>query len=312
MFITGQRASSILYNFIKTFPDGIYLVPANVCPVVPLTFSLAKVPFEFVDLDPETFCIDEQKCIDLVSSKSNKYAGIVFVRTYGYIYDSTGFYDNLYHLNKDFKIIDDRCLCVPNLSIKTDNCDLVLFSTGYGKPVNVGKGGIGILNDSITINKFYENATSDTNLEKIISDSFSNMSILVDSPSGWLDTSDLEINIHDYLYKIESEKIKIIEHKKHLNYIYQELLPPEIVMPKGFHDWRFNIIVNNKDRIIKKIFENSLFASSHFKPSSLLFESNNYTVATKLYNQIINLFNDFNFSEKQAESTCYLINKNLR
>lgn len=50
-----QRASVVLYRFlVANCKDFHFLLPANVCPVVPLTFLKAKVDFSFVDIDPAT------------------------------------------------------------------------------------------------------------------------------------------------------------------------------------------------------------------------------------------------------------------
>ncbi len=53
--IKPPRASAILYNLLvsqkQTKP---WLLPANICPIVPITFMKADVPFEFVDISSET------------------------------------------------------------------------------------------------------------------------------------------------------------------------------------------------------------------------------------------------------------------
>jgi hypothetical protein len=311
MYVIAKRASVLLYNFIKTFPQGTYLIPANVCPIVPITFCLAKVPFEFVDLNEKTFCIDEQKCLEMISSNIQKYCGIVFVRTYGYKYDASFFFDTLHSLNKEFRIIDDRCLSIPELNTKAEKSDLILYSTGHKKPVNLGIGGIGILNDLISINKYNEFFSSEVDIEKILKDSLERKSFLKDVPSGWLDTGGFSLGIIDYMNKINLEKINIIKHKDRLNDIYLNLLPSEVIMPQAFHEWRFNILVDNKEFLLKKIFENNLFASSHYLPSNLLFNDGHFTIAEDLHKRIINLFNDSFISEQQVEMICKIINKYL-
>ena len=52
MQVTSQRASAILYNYLSgNHFDKPFLLPANVCPVVPLSFMKAGVGFEFIDID---------------------------------------------------------------------------------------------------------------------------------------------------------------------------------------------------------------------------------------------------------------------
>ena len=63
---TANRACSLIYSFIKEQDAGVWLLPVNVCPDVPLTFYSAKIPFEFVDINPTTLCIDENECLALL------------------------------------------------------------------------------------------------------------------------------------------------------------------------------------------------------------------------------------------------------
>jgi hypothetical protein len=49
--IQAPRASAILYNLLVGRADSRpWLLPANICPIVPITFLKAQVPFEFVDI----------------------------------------------------------------------------------------------------------------------------------------------------------------------------------------------------------------------------------------------------------------------
>ena len=308
-FLLKNRASVILYNFIRTYNDGIYLLPANVCPIVPLVFSLANVEFEFVDINDTTLCIDEQIVLDKVSQDKLKYRGILFVRTYGYIYDTTPFFRELSYLNKELKIIDDRCLCFPDISQKEEiNCDLVLYSTGHGKSVDFGIGGFGILSEQNKINNYDLKYNKKIDIEKIYKEALDKNEKLKFIPKGWLDTSSYNIAIDEYFYKIEVELQKVKIHKERLNGIYRDLLPKTIVFPSEFQNWRFNICVKNKQLILNEIFYSKLFASSHYKASNILFNDMQYINTNKLFGNIINLFNDFYFTEEQAEMVCAIVN----
>jgi dTDP-4-amino-4,6-dideoxygalactose transaminase len=307
--IYAQRASGIIYRFVRTFNKGTYILPANICPIVPLTLKLANVNFEFVDINQETLCLDEIKCRELILINPRKYEGVIFVRTYGHIYDTTSFFDSLKFLNEKLKIIDDRCLCMPELNEKLIGSDLILFSTGYAKPMDFGKGGIGILNNSLTICKYDISFSKESNIEKYYKEALNANTKINSIPESWLDINDYDADILVYVNRIELEKQKIDDYKSKINQIYYSLLPTEIVMPISFQNWRFNIQVDNNKLVIKKIFENNLFASSHYKPANVLFDNSKFPVAELIYSRVINLFNDYYFSEHQAELACRIINK---
>lgn len=81
MQVTSQRASAILYNYLSgNHFDKPFLLPANVCPVVPLSFMKAGVGFEFIDID-ESHAMSTEKCLTAI--EAGKYSGLVFVHAYG-------------------------------------------------------------------------------------------------------------------------------------------------------------------------------------------------------------------------------------
>ena len=60
MIAFESRASTVLFNFLKSnYSEKKYILPSNVCPVIPLVFLKAGCNIEFCDIDFETFCIDE-------------------------------------------------------------------------------------------------------------------------------------------------------------------------------------------------------------------------------------------------------------
>lgn len=64
MQVTSQRASAILYNYLSgNHFDKPFLLPANVCPVVPLSFMKAGVGFEFIDID-ESHAMSTEEMFD--------------------------------------------------------------------------------------------------------------------------------------------------------------------------------------------------------------------------------------------------------
>ena len=57
--VQAPRASAILYNLLKSRENSEpWLLPANICPIVPITFFKAGVPIEFVDISVENLHMD--------------------------------------------------------------------------------------------------------------------------------------------------------------------------------------------------------------------------------------------------------------
>jgi len=53
--VQAPRASAILYHVLASREQKKpWLLPANICPIVPITFLKARVPFELVDISAET------------------------------------------------------------------------------------------------------------------------------------------------------------------------------------------------------------------------------------------------------------------
>ena len=140
MQVTSQRASAILYNYLSgNHFDKPFLLPANVCPVVPLSFMKAGVGFEFIDID-ESHAMSTEKCLTAI--EAGKYSGLVFVHAYGKKYDNKEFYRAVKSLDANRCIIDDCCLCIPELADSLpENVDLCLYSTGYAKFIELSYGG---------------------------------------------------------------------------------------------------------------------------------------------------------------------------
>ena len=149
------RASTILYNLVSTLPTsaGVYLLPANICPVVPLALIAAGRPFEFIDLDPASLCMSPSLlCQRLTARDQQHVAGMLFARTYGVDFDASPLFHELKVLLPDLLIIDDRCAASPEpntVRLNWQGADCVLFSTGYAKQVDLGFGGFAHLCDHV-------------------------------------------------------------------------------------------------------------------------------------------------------------------
>lgn len=270
--VTDNRASRILYNFLSSnvFERPV-IVPSNVCEVVPAVFKEAGVEFIYSDIDPNSLCLD----LSWVMNHLDEYSGILFVHTYGIEKSFECFFKDIKKSNTDFFIIDDRCLCTPSTSAPMTSADLCLFSVGEKKQVDLGMGGFAYLQDKLSYR------VSSLNSVSFLNDSY------------WCFDAAL----------IDDKASVATMHRDKLNAIYHSSLPKSIQLQDEFQKWRFNILVDNKQSILEALFANGLFASSHYRP--LMDTSHN---AVWLHRHIINLFNDFHYSDEMAVKTCSIIN----
>ena len=85
--VTAYRANKILYNFIKVNNiKGKVILPANICTDVVNTLQYAGLELEFVDVQADNLCIDQDSVLSLAKEGSM----LLFVHTYGV---ETNFYD---------------------------------------------------------------------------------------------------------------------------------------------------------------------------------------------------------------------------
>lgn len=276
-FVSDNRASRILYNYLSSnIFKKPFIVPVNVCDVIPKVFDEADVELSFVDLDSESLCAD----LNTVKSCSPDYSGLIFVHTYGTERSFESDFKDIKAINPDFVIIDDRCLCMPSTIPFDTYADLCLFSVGEKKQVDLGCGGFAFLQEH----------------SSYFTCPLKSKSFLCD------DVWDLDKDIF-----LES-RANAIAHRELINDIYRKNLPKKIQFNEEFQNWRFNIHVDNKEVIIKTLFSNGLFASSHYKSLVDLGEG---SIASRLSDEVINLFNDYHYSIEMAKRTCETINRFL-
>lgn len=269
--VTGYRANRVLYNFLRSNDCKTIIVPANICGGVVRLLQWMQCTIIYCDINPATLCLDEEAVLQVVDQAD----AILFVHTYGVETDFAESFAKFRERNPKIAIIDDRCLCMPDVEIEDSAADMVLFSTGEKKPVNLGIGGIGFVADGWKYAEFEVEENEVLNNTK------------------W----ELEDDV--LLSKMDAT----IAHKEKLNAIYRKALPKSILLPEAYQHWRFNILVPNKAEIMQAIFDAGLFASGHYAP-----QSHDCPVAGKLYEHVINLFNDEYFTEEQAIKTCEVIN----
>ncbi len=311
--LQAPRASAILYNFLTSAQEKHpWLLPANICPIVPITFLKAGVPFEFVDISARTLHMDLDQAEARV--RERKFGGLLYAHTYGEASTPNDFFEPLKRKYPELVILDDRCLCVPNLRADPANkADVQLYSTGYAKIVELNFGGYAFARDGIDYQpahlvfhpRHYEE------MEASYKQALTRRTRFVYRDSDWLDTVSPVPAWQVYQQKIQTYLVRSLEQRASLNQIYASLLPQEIQLPGKFQIWRFHIRVKNKQHILDGIFSSGLFASSHYASLADIMGEDQAPCAEELAGSVINLFNDQHFTSDQAERTCKIILENL-
>ena len=269
--LTANRATKLLYNFLKVNNiSGNVLLPANICPDVVKTLHYAGMTTTFIDLQVETLCINQEAVLAAAKDASM----LLFVHTYGIEHDFYAFFEQVREQNPDIIIVDDKCLCLPDLDVKDSAADLVLYSTGEKKMVNLGGGAIGYLADKWEYDE----------VEVEESDLLSNELWLLDPKQLYM--------------KMDA----IIAHKEKLNTIYRAMLPEAIQLPDAYQHWRFNILVPNKQQILDALAAEDIPAESVYPALD-----GACVVANNLHALAINLFNDKRQTQEQAIRACEII-----
>ena len=275
--VSAYRGNRILYNFVKANAiNGTAILPANICASVVDTLRYAGMDVRFVDIAHESLCMDMGAAIERVQEASL----LVYVHTYGVEFIPDAFYVEAKKRNPNIFIVDDRCLCIPELDAKTHEqslADLVLYSLGPKKFVVMDHGAVGFVSNRCCYEEIEEHSFFET----------------------------IDYTFDEAVVEFRREELRT--YKQKLNDIYRELLPKAIQLPDTFHHWRFNIWVENKAAIMQALTDAGLFASGHYKPLA-----DYCPVAKDLYEHVINLFNDTYYTEDQARRTCEIIKEKIK
>lgn len=310
------RACSVLYNLLRSQGDDRpFLLPANVCPVVPLTFRKTRRPFELVDVSGPDLAIDEARCLERIAGDPGSVAGLLFVRTYGALGDAAPFFRAAKELSPDLLVIDDRCLCRPDPegASRTPGADVTLWSTGYAKHVDVGFGGFAHLRDGVPYRRS-EGAFSSLALEEVeqgVKQALARGVPFEEEREDWLDLARPEVSWKTYQGGVLAALPEIDEHKRRLNAIYTEALPAEIRLPERFQGWRFNLLVPEPDELVARLFAAGLFASRHYASLGGVLGAGSFPEAEALHRRVVNLFNDRSFDEERARRAVEVVLEHL-
>jgi len=316
VIVFAARACSILYGLLRG-EERPFLIPANVCPTVPVTFLEARRKFELVDIASPTLEMDPEDCLDRLRREPGRFGGILFVRPYGSERDVDPFFQQLKKLQPDLLVVDDKCLCRPDCDSAGISpwADATLFSTGKRKHVDLGYGGFAHTREGAPClsgpSAPYRGAALDEvtrRYEKAIAEK----SPFQGTSEGWLDLRPPRVSWEEHRRRTVEELLRADEHKRRLNAIYAATLPREIQMAPEFQAWRFNIRVPAPEKLVERLFAEGLFASRHYAALGGIFsEEDRFPQAERLHREIINLFNDRYFGEEQAERAVRLVLEHL-
>lgn len=311
--IQAPRASAILYNLLKSQDNTKpWLLPANICPIVPITFFKAGIPIEFVDISAETLHMDLEQAEGRL--KRGAYGGVLYAHTYGEPSTPDEFFQHVKITYPDLSLVDDRCLCIPDLEPNPKiDADVVLYSTGYAKMVDLNFGGYAFLKDGKPYSHAHLpfNPKAHEEIKNGHNQAIQSRRPYVYKDTDWLQTDADLPAWYDYRQQIEDGLKTSLQHRNALNAIYENLLPKEIQIAKEYQSWRFSLRLKNKDRVIKSIFSAGLIASSHYASLAGIMAPGQCTQAEVLANEIINLFNNHYFDTQKAERVCAVIMENL-
>jgi hypothetical protein len=309
--ILGVRAAAILYDLLLSREARRpFLLPANVCPIVPLTFLKAGVPFEFVDTSSETFHMDLDQAAARVQDQKERYGGLLYVHTYGDPSTPNDFFEAIKSEQPDLLLIDDRCLCVPDLEpAPASPADVVLYSTGYAKIVDVGLGGFAFIREDMTY-RHHASSYEPAQLETIEQDCKLTVAAggaYIYRDSNWLQTDAPMPSWQNYRNTVREALQVTLEQRKCINAVYDALIPEELRLKPDYQSWRYNIIVDDNQKVLAAVFAGGFFASAHYASLAGTFGPGNGSRAAELSRHVVNLFNDRHFSLDMAEKTAHLV-----
>jgi dTDP-4-amino-4,6-dideoxygalactose transaminase len=307
--IQSPRASAIVYQLLKSRDDQRpWLLPANICPIVPITFLKAEIPFAFVDISAETLHMDWDQAEAEI--KTRRIGGVLYAHTYGEASTPEDFFQFIKDFDDSILIVDDRCLCIPDLEADPEHvADVQLYSTGYAKIAELGNGGYAFIKDHVDYQMISLpfDARAHDEIEETYKYALNDRSVFQYQDSDWLESGPFPVAWEEYSAQIKSNLARSLDQRARLNKIYSEQLPLALPLPAEYQTWRFNISVENKADVLAEIFKHGLFASSHYASLAGIMAPGQCPVAEKLHSSVINLFNDNHFNEARAEKICKII-----
>lgn len=304
--VYSKRACSVLYNFIRSnHINGMVLLPSNICESIPSTYiKLGMTPL-FCDISYADFQIDKESVCSLLNK--HDISVLHYNHTFGYMCEEDDtFLKKIRDMFPNICIVDDKCLCFPELEIESTPADIVLFSTGPVKCVDIGWGGYAFISDTWDYQPFHLSYNEDNDLffAKYVKKCHENH-IKFDINVALSDWLDFDIPNDSYYEKIVSLQNDFYNHKKAINYIYKDIPG---ALPDKYNNWRYQVLVDNQKECYNSLFNAGLFCSCHYKSLGGGYFSDIKTpVNDYLESHVINLFNDFHYTIEQAEKTAEIL-----
>ncbi len=305
----SSRACAVLYNVLKSNNlNGKVLIPANICETIPVTYMKCGFKCFFCDISKEDWQLDKDQTLNIIENED--ISVLHYNHTYGYISDEDDKF--LLQVKQKFPeifIVDDRCLCFPELKGVSNSADLILYSTGKLKCVDIGWGGFGFLADGVkySINTLPYNEADNKLFERHMKECRAEIGKHVDIDIVLSDWLQIDNNFDNYFIKVEEELKKIKAHKNQINNIYKNL---NSNLGEAYNNWRFELLVDNPDECRNVLFENNLFCSSHYiSLGNGFFQDIKTPVCDYLKSHVLNLFNDSYYSVLQAIQTAEILKK---
>ena len=311
--ILERRASTVLYNFLRSTPrTGRWLLPANVCPIVPAVFAKAGKTFQFVDIEQTSLCLNQAESLAILDRGDSRYAGLLFVRTYGHQGDFEAFFRAIKRIDRELLIVDDRCAARPQFNESGGVADLELYSSGYAKFVDLGWGGWGFLRTGLPYNREsmpFEPADHDALVEQLRRLLRSGGRFEYPK-SNWLDTTPPTMDASDFEVLVSRRATEAAEHRTQLNSIYAAALD-KWAGPKDCRDWRFSLFCPEPTALLQVIFASNHFASAHYQSLVPIFGCGEAPVAESVGRRVVNLFNDFRYTPERARQLAEIVRAHL-
>jgi hypothetical protein len=287
-------------------------MPANICPIVPITFFKAGVPFEFVDIAAESFHMDIHQTQARLWQRSGAWGGVLYAHTYGDPGTPHDFFRELKRNWPDMLVIDDRCLCIPDLDPNAEMAaDVALYSTGYGKIVQLGSAGFAFVKDGVPCGHSHLEFQEDNlaALEAEYKECVRVRRPYVYHDSGWLQSDASLPSWAAFRERVQNALATSVAHRRSINALYNSRIPADLQLAERFQLWRFNLRMANPERALRALFEKGLFASSHYAALTGIMGRGTGAIAQELGDHVINLFNDHHYTLEMAEQTSEIIRR---
>jgi hypothetical protein len=246
---------------------------------------------------------------ELLKASAGRYAGILYAHTYGDPSTPSEFFRWVKNRWPGLVIIDDRCLCVPDLEPHDSAADATLYSTGYAKIVDAGFGGFAFIQDHLK-HQHHELPYDAADLQQL--EAAYKQSVERGRPFEYCDSNWLQTNAplpawSEHLKLVRERMPATLAHRGEINAVYNSLVPAELPLDRPFQLWRFNLRLARKEAVLQQIFEAGLFASSHYRSLVGIMGEGTGTHARELDKHVVNLFNDHHYTVDMAERTARII-----